>query len=920
MTNIKINPNERSWAIDLISKINQFVDKHDLIIKRAGGESTISAGKQWMFPDVILYGDTRKPEFLQGWELKLPDTPITDSEFIKDAQRKARNLGLKSTIIWNFTSVVLYFFDGKKWFIKNAWNETNHIKNRKDVDSYQDDWEKLLKKVILQVNDFLITGEIISQKIDKVITDSLLVNIIENNKANLGQRLKEISITNRTVEAYIKRWWKIAESEYFNDELDPFVAYAKFLILNWLNKFLFSHMIKSYQIQARAVDRISTNETIENVLQLFEEITNKCDFFGIFCKVPYNDMIDLETWNVLLEYNALLQSTNLETLDQHVIQDILEQSLAASKRLLRGQYTTPEVLSEILCNITMLNAEKPFLDCCCGTGTIAKAGLNIKKERIGIEDALKTTWASDKDDFLLQLATIAMSSIETIKKPVLVFNKNALTLKDGNVINIINPENGSILDYKLPKMETICSNLPFIAFERLEDEDKEIIENIIKKVKKETGIMLSKRGDIYTYIPFALHDLLETEGRMGVITSNSWLGTYSGKLFYKALSEYFYIRQLHISGNKKWFSNADVVTLILILEKKELGQSINDRNTSFFIWQKQLDEFSSDVALKNNLIQNSLLDDNPDLKVALRITYTPKEMKEIIQFNVSINTLFHDARWLLKTVGKIGSEEKLIPINELFEVFRGSRRGWDALFYPGENHSIEKEYIKKVLKNARNVHRLQTEADEDVFCCSRTKSQLEDKKHYGALSWIEKFENEVNGVGKPLPEVLSRQNAHWYEIKTNEMADFFTMMNPDKRFFFGKFANRSFINQRLIGLRLKEDIDNGLLHALLNSIISLFFIEAVGFGRGLGVLDISSTSIGSIYILNPNCLSEDQKNNIKLLFNPLLDRDILDFEQEITMNDRKKFDEYVLECYELSDLYLDIKRSFLSMHNLRQNV
>lgn len=41
---VKINKNERSWAIELISQINSIVDNHDFVIKRAGGESTISTG------------------------------------------------------------------------------------------------------------------------------------------------------------------------------------------------------------------------------------------------------------------------------------------------------------------------------------------------------------------------------------------------------------------------------------------------------------------------------------------------------------------------------------------------------------------------------------------------------------------------------------------------------------------------------------------------------------------------------------------------------------------------------------------------------------------------------------------------------------------------------------------------------------
>ena len=48
-----------------------------------------------MFPDVLLYGDTNSTIILQGWELKMPDVPISDERFISDAQRKAKALNLK---------------------------------------------------------------------------------------------------------------------------------------------------------------------------------------------------------------------------------------------------------------------------------------------------------------------------------------------------------------------------------------------------------------------------------------------------------------------------------------------------------------------------------------------------------------------------------------------------------------------------------------------------------------------------------------------------------------------------------------------------------------------------------------------------------------------------------------------------------
>lgn len=66
-----IRRNERSWAIELISKINEITKKYDLVIKKAGGESTISTNESTMFPDVILYGDQEQNIILEGWELKM---------------------------------------------------------------------------------------------------------------------------------------------------------------------------------------------------------------------------------------------------------------------------------------------------------------------------------------------------------------------------------------------------------------------------------------------------------------------------------------------------------------------------------------------------------------------------------------------------------------------------------------------------------------------------------------------------------------------------------------------------------------------------------------------------------------------------------------------------------------------------------
>ena len=379
------------------------------------------------------------------------------------------------------------------------------------------------------------------------------------------------------------------------------------------------------------------------------------------------------------------------------------------------------------------------------------------------------------------------------------------------------------------------------------------------------------------------------------------------------MQEKYILRQVHISGKGRWFKNADVVTTIMILQKK--SESCN-APTDFWLWKKSLTDFSQDVDSENVLVNSALLSVEQNSSVATLSRYTQSQIDSILQFNVCYNALFHNVGWLLDI------QDKVIPLSEAFHVFRGSRRGWDALFYPanGEHH-IESIYLKKVLLNARNITTLMAQAEQDAFCCGVSISRLTAMGHTGALEWIAKFSDQRNGVGKPLPKVLKRKGMEWYELQEKEIAELFTMMNPDKRFFFARFENPSFVNQRLIGLNHKPDYpDMELNHALLNSIFTIFCIEAAGFGRGLGVLDINKDSIQNCYILNPNLVSKSARENIVQAFDRIKSRQIMNFVDELRDDARIQFEHEVLRSFGIDEYFEKIKNSLLSMQASRAAV
>ena len=898
--------NERSWAIELISEINMLCSQNDWKIKKAGGEKTISLDQSSMFPDVILFGDDNRSLILQGWELKMPDVLIEDEAFIHDAQRKALALNLNSCLIWNFTYAVLYIRKQDNTFEKvKIWNSTAHIKTREDVKTYSKDWKKLLEEILIFINYYLLSGKICSAPIENFVSDSIFSELIRRNKIIASTYIHNVSKTNSDLEAKIQIWWLNVKTEYVKDETNVFDAFAKTIILNWAIRILFAHIIKTKQNSALVIDAFNENTTPKMLNSIFKKITNRCDFYNVFAPIPGDEFVPNETWKDLAAFSNFLKENSIKAFNQTVFQNILEETVSRSRRELNGQYTTPGILAKILLKLTVPDWSGDILDCCCGSGTIPQKAIEIKTSMFGSVEAAKHVWASDKYSYPLQVANISMASPSAIHIANLVFQHNALSLIPGNTIYITNPNNGYKEEIQIPHFDAVVSNLPFVNFENIPEDDKMLI-------KGTTGLNLDGRCDLYWYITLHIERLLKINGRAGLITSNSWLSANGGE-FFTLLKEKFNVLQVHISGKGRWFKNADVVTTLLILEKK----AENDiKPTCFVKWRKSLEELSESTTDQTRLTSGCFLSQNTFPEVYQLSSYSQSMINSIKALNVSYNVFFHQVNWLLDI------RDKLVPISTVFNVFRGSRRGRDKMFYPSRNpHRIEKEFLKPVLINARKVDFLDVTPMDEAFCCDQSTKELQDKGKTGALEWIQLFEHQVNGVGKPLPQVLAKANTYWYQLPRNEIAEIFTMMNPDKRFFYGKLIEPSFINQRLIGLtRINKADDLELLHALLNSVVSYFFIEASGFGRGLGVLDITKDNIEKSYMLNPSLIDTASKKEILARFNELKKTPISDISTELQKEKRNAFEHAVFEAFEIEEYLEPVLFSFKSMLKTRNSV
>ncbi|PAF42864.1 N-6 DNA methylase [Helicobacter sp. 11S02596-1] len=901
MNNKKINYNERSWGIDVISQINIYCSQNNSPIKRAGGEITIK-GRKNLFPDVVLYGDELTGSIIQGWELKMPDTSITDGDFIDNAKAKAQRLCLNSFLLWNVKEAILYtkqdddFMADKNWVIPN-------IQTRDDVLKNEASWKGFLVEILVYLSNLFLKNE--HKSVEFLELNSYFYTITLNKfNLPLASHFTSLSVKNYDFEIELDEW--IKENSMQNEHGgNKYVLLAEFSILSWLNRILFSHYLKTFNANAKAIDTLNTNSSIQEVIDTFNTITIKCDFMNIFMSNLADRYISDDFFEYLMQFNALLKDFWLDKIDSIYFHKVIDTALSYSRKKIAGQFSTPLNLARYLTEITIKDRTADAIDPCCGSGTIAKAIYETKRSSgENPKDALNKIWASDKFAYPLQLCSLALSDPLALGCVVQVFKEDIFLLKENLEISFIDPYSGQNIIKKLPKMHAVVSNLPFVRFEVAQTPNADLLSYFANK-----GLLSNKRADLYTYIIVHLKELVENGGRIGVIVSNSWLATKWGNDFKLVLTKHFKILKIICSAKGRWFNNADVVATLLILENSTMSK--ND-NIEFVTTNTHIKDWNSSV-LKEMI--KATLSSKLNSKHITKQILTLSEIKKINSFGISWNALFSDFSWFLSIA------KNLTKASDFINFTRGERRGWDDMFYPQRPHKIESEYIKPVLLNSRGLDSLVVSANKEAFCCSVSLSELKNKGDLGAYGWILKFQNVTNNKNKPLPEVLKRKSHLWYEMKPISLADMVMSVNPDKKLCVYRLKERSFVNQRLIGLKAKDDAQKDILHALLNSAICMLYIESIGFGRGLGVLDLNATNISkNLHILNPRLLSDESKAIIMDKFKPLAQRKPLDLPKELQSTDRIGFDNAILNAFDIEVDLSIIYETLLSVYNIRKAI
>ncbi|MDE2823895.1 MAG: hypothetical protein OXK79_10365, partial [Chloroflexota bacterium] len=371
------------------------------------------------------------------------------------------------------------------------------------------------------------------------------------------------------------------------------------------------------------------------------------------------------------------------------------------------------------------------------------------------------------------------------------------------------------------------------------------------------------------------------------------------------LHRFYDLKCVITSGAGRWFRTSEVVTNIVVLEKKD---DPNDPSgeIKFVVLKRPLEELEDDESSRIAAAQIELGQTQFDT-MSIR-SVSPTRLSEFHTYGLRGNAQFVNCDWVL--------DLPLSPLSNHFSVTRGERRGLNALFYPRDGHGIETDYIRPLAKGPADFAGVTGAASRSAFACSRSEDELRTLGHRGALNWIDHFKTAEN------MEKLKRSGMHWYEMKADSLTELVMFINYGDRLFVGRLSPAAFVDQRMVRLiPRQEGVDIGLCHALMNSSVGLFLLEGLGFGRGLGALDLNKDRLEAyMHMLDPSVVDERGRDSIVGAFAPLAQRTLLPVADELEQQDRQDFDRVVLGAFGL-DLCLErIYESLLGLVEIRRTV
>lgn len=958
MAEVKSNENEfksqvTSWLSSLLSKGNY--PFHDV----SSDPSVKGKQTRTKFPDIQIWLNRKAKLGFCGWELKTPITAVDDAELLENAADKARVMNADYFVTWNMRESVIWRTPQKGEAV-SAIHRFKSYQSIHQVNVPDDLWDtakqKLLKSRAKEILDDLA-----------VLHKEGHLNLVDADSTFFVHKLHEAVNTlgpyvHQSLRARIARSPKFKEglfiwavkqgiARYDAGEMF-FETVSRQILYRLLGKIVFYLTLRRFRKDIPKLDFQGIDiSKISEKLQEYFEAARRVDYQAVFERDFADDVsISRDAAEALARLVTDLNRYNFSEMPQDVIGHVFEKLIPLEERHTLGQYFTSENLVDLIVAFCVRSAGDNVLDPTCGTGTFLIRAYD-RLRSLGNTDhkrLLSQIWGIDIAHFPAELATINLyrQDIADYANFPRVTVSDFFDVKLNHSLEFPLPKPGGADSSKirayLPEFDSIVGNFPYIRQELIEKRVKGYKGKIARVLADEwreeypdiftNGDMkLSGQADIYAYLFFHAAKHLKEFGRLGIVTSNSWLDVAYGYELQRFFLKHFKLVAIIESRCEPWFEDAAVNTIVTILERCTTKEERANNFTKFVKIKKPLsvlmpwdlksssdrwfgiDKLVYDVENADSLHgsqgdQESKFDTNGYIgcdseNFTIRVVNQGTLLREVEESGKTIKWgRYLRAPDVYFEILKM-CKDSLVSLSDVADIRRGYTTGVNEFFYLDDEKTshwfIENEYLAPVIKSPREATRIFLKSEQvkfKVFLCRDSKTDLRKKGKHGAYEYIKWGEKQTTRDGRPwseVPTVLGRK--YWYDLGEKKPGTILLQMITGDRYFAVYNADCVYVDHNLFELfPIEDDCTKGLLTYLNSSVFALFreLISRVNLGEGA----TKTEGIDWKDILAPRPEIIKTLEMPKKLEDSFKNRDIESIFEEVKKRDRQELDALVLKA------------------------
>ena len=631
---------ENSVRQIIVEIINEIIKNEKLPFERADSDVELNSSddelkskglkRHPIFADIVLW---KKGSVLQKGgaalviELKQPVYNPLDEEIVEKTFVYAGKLGAPYFATSNMQNIVLFssseqapLMDRRKGFYKISSIAHPNDVRREDVRKKMEDG---LRNFLLKFTEIYSGKEVLPT----IPVDEFFVYNLGALVDSLSTPLTDAIIKAFNTDAVFKRdfrnWFveqgwapPLNSNEGYYDDFNRSARQYLYLLAN---KLMFYLVLKTHvpDLPDLSVGKTKSGESLKKALQQYfekaEELSGDYEtIFGIdfIEKFPIPD----EVVDPLKRFIENLSKYDLKRIGYADLGKIFDKLIPDEERHKLGQYFTSQKhadgnywsdVVDFIIGFTVKSPDAIVLDGAVGAGTFlirAYARMKYLDPNLSHEEVISRLFGVDIAKFPALLSTInlAIRDLSVKENYPIIINEDFFNVEPSENSNTIGKwvdinQRLSLLAKKekkisIPPVNAFVGNPPYTRQEEMEEYIEEYKNKLIKKIESEWGLSLGKRSSIYVY--FMLHGIkfLKEGGRIGYITSNSWLDVDYGKYLQEFLLKNTKIIALIESKVERWFEDADINTVITIAEKCNNENERNNNIVKFVQLKKRLED------------------------------------------------------------------------------------------------------------------------------------------------------------------------------------------------------------------------------------------------------------------------------------------------------------------------------------------